>query len=118
MFMPASFRVDDRETLLAFMGRYGLATWISTGGGEVSATHVPLVVVSENERLLSHLTRGNPQWKSFGNTQALAIFMGSHAYVSPTSHVTGLAVRTWNYRRCSRIRCASPSFSRPNPENC
>ncbi|MGV2339885.1 MAG UNVERIFIED_CONTAM: hypothetical protein LVR18_39805 [Planctomycetaceae bacterium] len=33
MFIPTSFRVDDRETLLAFMGRYGFATLVSTCHG-------------------------------------------------------------------------------------
>ncbi len=97
MFIPASFRVDDRDTLLAFMGRYGFATLVSTCGGELCATHVPLVVDSENERLLGHLARGNPQWEGFGNTEALAIFMGPHAYVSPMWYGTGPAVPTWNY---------------------
>jgi predicted FMN-binding regulatory protein PaiB len=55
MFIPASFRVDDRETLLAFMGRYGFATLVSTCHGALSATHVPLIVDHENERLLGHL---------------------------------------------------------------
>jgi len=97
MFIPTSFRVDDRETLLAFMGRYGFATLVSTCHGALSAIHVPLIVDHENERLLGHFARGNPQWEGFGDTEALAIFMGPHAYVSPTWYATGPAVPTWNY---------------------
>ena len=97
MFIPASFRVDDRDTLLAFMGRYGFATLVSTCHGALSATHVPLIVDHENERLLCHLARGNPQWEGFGDTETLAIFMGPHAYVSPTWYATVPAVPTWNY---------------------
>jgi len=84
MFIPASFRVDDRETLLAFMGRYGFATLVTTSDGELHATHVPLVVDHENGLLLGHLARGNPQWEGFGDTESLAIFLGPRAYVSPT----------------------------------
>jgi transcriptional regulator len=97
MFIPASFRVDDRETLLAFLGRYGFATLVSVYQGELHATHVPLVVDQENGLLLGHLARGNPQWNGFGDTESLAIFMGPHAYVSPTWYTTNPAVPTWNY---------------------
>jgi transcriptional regulator len=97
MFIPASFRVDDRETLLAFIERYGFATLVSACDGELHATHVPLLVDHKNGLLLGHLARGNPQWEGFGDTESLAIFMGPHAYVSPTWYATGSAVPTWNY---------------------
>jgi transcriptional regulator len=42
------------------------------------------------------MSRANPQWKSFGDQEALLIFQGAHTYISPTwyGHVN---VPTWNY---------------------
>ena len=47
-----------------------------------------------------HVARANPVWKA-GAGEALAIFLGPHAYVSPSWYPskaeTGKAVPTWNY---------------------
>jgi transcriptional regulator len=52
--------------------------------------------------LIGHVSRANPQWRDFdGGVQALAIFLGPDAYVSPswyaTKRQTGKVVPTWNY---------------------
>jgi transcriptional regulator len=50
--------------------------------------------------LRGHVARANAVWKS-GEGEALAIFLGPHAYVSPNWYpskvATGKAVPTWNY---------------------
>jgi transcriptional regulator len=50
--------------------------------------------------LRGHVARANPVWKD-GDGEALAIFLGPHAYVSPNWYPsktqTGKAVPTWNY---------------------
>jgi transcriptional regulator len=50
--------------------------------------------------LRGHVARANPVWKK-AKGQALAIFLGPHAYVSPSWYPskteTGKAVPTWNY---------------------
>jgi transcriptional regulator len=50
--------------------------------------------------LRGHVARANPVWKA-GEGEALAIFLGPHAYVSPNWYpskaATGKAVPTWNY---------------------
>jgi transcriptional regulator len=44
------------------------------------------------------MARANPQWRSFPETcEALAIFHGPHAYVSPRYYATAPHVPTWNY---------------------
>jgi transcriptional regulator len=52
--------------------------------------------------LRGHFARANPAWKNLSpGTDALAIFLGPHAYVSPNWYPskaeTGKAVPTWNY---------------------
>lgn len=98
MFIPSSFRIDDRDTLLAFIERYGFATLVSTDpNGVPFATHVPLLLDRSSETLFGHIARANPQWEMFGDRESLAIFHGPHAYVSPTWYTIAPAVPTWNY---------------------
>jgi transcriptional regulator len=97
VFIPPPFRVEDRETLYAFMERYGFATLVSDCGGVPFASHVPLLLDRDGGVLLGHLARGNPQWEAFGGAEALAVFSGPHAYVSPSWYAAAPAVPTWNY---------------------
>jgi transcriptional regulator len=47
---------------------------------------------------LGHIARANPQVADLDRGgEALAIFLGPHAYVSPTWYTAGPAVPTWNY---------------------
>jgi transcriptional regulator len=51
--------------------------------------------------LYGHVARANPQWRTAPVGEALALFMGPDAYVSPgwyaTKRETGKVVPTWNY---------------------
>jgi transcriptional regulator len=52
--------------------------------------------------LRGHIARANPMWREYRNdTQALAIFQGPQAYVSPSFYpskaATGEVVPTWDY---------------------
>lgn len=98
MFIPSSFRISDRDTLLGFIERYGFATLASTDpNGVPFATHVPLLLDREAQLLLGHIAKANPQWELFGGRESLAIFHGPHAYVSPSWYTVAPAVPTWNY---------------------
>ena len=95
------FRIEDRETLVAFMRQHSFATIITHDAGASHATHMP-VLFREREgfpgTLVSHLARANPQWQHFENgEEVLVIFTGPHAYVSPAWYLTTPAVPTWNY---------------------
>ncbi|MCI0379014.1 MAG: FMN-binding negative transcriptional regulator [Gemmataceae bacterium] len=98
MYVPEHFRVQDRAVLFEFIERYSFATLITQVGCAPFASHVPLLLDRERDRLLGHVARANPHWRSFdGQAQALAIFAGPHAYISPTWYVTTPNVPTWNY---------------------
>jgi transcriptional regulator len=75
----------------------------STADGPV-ATPLPLLLdESEGPRgtLYGHVAKANPQWRMPPIGEALAIFMGPEAYVTPSWYVTkqetGKVVPTWNY---------------------
>jgi transcriptional regulator len=100
MYLPEAFRVVDREIVHRFIATYGFAVVVSQGREGPFATHVPLVIERDGDRdvLLGHVARANPHWRSFdGKNEALAIFQGPHAYVSPSWYATSPAVPTWNY---------------------
>lgn len=98
MYVPASFRVDDQETVFEFVERHSFATVVSVRAGVPFASHVPLMLDRGRNVLVGHLARANPQWDTFeSGDEVLAIFTGPHAYISPTWYTTGPAVPTWNY---------------------
>jgi transcriptional regulator len=95
MYVPDHFREDRSEVLHGAMRRIGFATLVTQG---LDANHLPMLL--EGNVLRGHVARANPVWKS-GAGEALAIFLGPHAYVSPNFYPskaeTGKAVPTWNY---------------------
>ena len=100
MYVPDSFNVTDQDEIEAFLQRYDFATLVSAAGGSLTATHLPVVVRREASGLIvaGHVARANPHWKTLdGATEALLIFQGPHAYVSPTWYANEPAVPTWNY---------------------
>ena len=100
MYIPPAFRVEDQETLHAFMQRYSFATLVTVEGGEPFATHLPLLldaVRGPYGTLRGHVARANPQWRQLATGSPLAIFHGPHAFVSPSWYEAELAVPTWNY---------------------
>ncbi|MBI1396223.1 MAG: FMN-binding negative transcriptional regulator [Betaproteobacteria bacterium] len=104
MYCPGHFRVSDADTLRAFMAEYPLAVLVTSVAGRPCVSHVPLLWEddgSESGRLIGHLARANPQCHVEGAIEAVAVFTGPNAYVSPswyeTKRVTGKVVPTWNY---------------------
>ena len=101
LYIPAHFRVDDRDELLGLVRDNAFGTLVSSGPGGLLVSHIPFIVERGDEgsvRLLGHVARANPQWKSLEAADAaLAIFQGPHAYVSPTWYEHHPSVPTWNY---------------------
>jgi transcriptional regulator len=105
MYVPRHFAEDRLEVLHATIAQTGLATLVTLGADGLTATHLPLVLdpaAGELGTLYGHVALGNPQWREFDPTvQALAMFLGPEAYVSPswyaTKQETGKVVPTWNY---------------------
>jgi len=101
MYVPKAFREDDVARLQGFLRAWSFALLVTDVDGVPSATHLPLVLDADGAgrgRLIGHVARANPQWRTFdGRREALAVFAGPHAYVSPTWYATAPAVPTWNY---------------------
>ena len=95
MYIPDAFREDRPEVLHGAMQLIGFATLVTTG---LEANHLPMLF--QDGVLRGHVARANPVWKT-GDGAALVIFLGPHAYVSPSWYPSkaeaGKAVPTWNY---------------------
>ncbi len=99
MYTPASFAMSDPSEIHAFLREHGFALLVTRGGGGLTATHLPLLLDAEagpRGTLLGHMARANPQWRDVQG-EALAVFSGPHAYVSPTWYEAPGTVPTWNY---------------------
>jgi transcriptional regulator len=100
MYLPKAFKVVDETEIDAFMQRHDFATVVSVAGGAPFATHIPVTVtrVASTLTIAGHVARVNSHWRSMdGTSEALVIFHGPHAYISPTWYATSPAVPTWNY---------------------
>ncbi len=95
MYVPDHFREDRTDVLQQAVREIAFATLVTPG---LDANHLPMLL--SDGVLRGHVARANPVWKG-GDGEALAIFLGPHAYVSPNWYPskaeTGKAVPTWNY---------------------
>lgn len=105
MYLPKHFKEDSLPALHRAIGEARLAVLITSGPAGIIASHLPMLLEPSpepNGRLLGHVARANPQWRDHdAASEALAIFPGPEAYISPawyaTKKATGMVVPTWNY---------------------
>ena len=101
MYIPKAFAITDGEALHACIEAYSFATLVTTVDGAPFATRLPMLLdrdAGAHGTLIGHVARANPHWRSFDSgAQALAMFDGPHAYISPRWYATAPAVPTWNY---------------------
>jgi transcriptional regulator len=101
MYLPAHFREDDLPTLRAFIRDHSFGILVTQHEGAPFATHLPFLYdeyPGPYGTLRGHIALGNHQWQDFdGEQEALAIFSGPHAYITPSWYEVELSVPTWNY---------------------
>lgn len=104
MYTPPHFRDDDIPGIHAMMQATRLCNLVTATADGLIGTPLPLILdetEAPNGVLYGHVARANPQWKTAPAGEAMAIFMGPDAYVSPswyaTKQETGKVVPTWNY---------------------
>ena len=100
VYLPPAFTETRTETLIEHIERYEFGTLVSHGKEGLIASQIPFLVERRDGGLClqGHLARANPQLADLdGEGEALAIFEGPHAYISPSWYQTGPAVPTWNY---------------------
>jgi transcriptional regulator len=96
MYMPSHFEEADRETLYGVIRDNNFGLLVTSSDGVPFATHLPFLL--EGDTLVAHMARANPQWRCFEQgAEALCVFHGPHAYISPRWYVGTRLVPTWNY---------------------
>ncbi len=86
------------------MRAHPLSTLVAQCESGLVANHVPVQTLDEPAPwgcIRGHIARANPLWRDYRGGQALAIFQGPQAYISPSMYPskekTGEVVPTWNY---------------------
>ena len=104
MYVPPAFREDDLAALHATMREVRLANFVTATDEGLVATPLPLLLAPEEGpygTLYGHLARANPQWRLPPTGDAMALFQGPDAYVTPSWYPSklehGKVVPTWNY---------------------
>ncbi len=104
MYTPPAFRDDDRTSLHDAIRSVGLATLVTHTPAGLVATPLPLLLEPDEGplgTLYGHVARANPQAALPATCDALVIFPGPDAYVSPGWYPSkaehGRVVPTWNY---------------------
>ncbi|HEX5090515.1 MAG TPA: FMN-binding negative transcriptional regulator [Nocardioides sp.] len=103
MYVPRFNALEDEGAIRAMVGAIGAGELVTVGeDGYPLATRLP--VVWEDDRLVMHVARANPHWRSVPadtDVPALVVVTDAEAYVSPAWYATkaehGRVVPTWNY---------------------
>jgi len=105
MYLPKDFKEERVPMIHEAIRQVRLGTLITLGPDGMEASHIPMLVDPEPApfgTLKGHIARANPQWRrATAGVQALAIFLGPDAYITPawyeTKRQSGKVVPTWNY---------------------
>jgi transcriptional regulator len=104
MYIPPAFRETDLPFIHETMRAAGLANLVTATANGVVCTPLPLFLdANEGEMgtLYGHVAKANPQWRETPTGEAMAIFMGPDAYITPSWYEgksrDGKVVPTWNY---------------------
>ena len=99
LYIPKAQLVDDRKFLHDFMDEYSFVDLV-TASPEIRVTHIPVFLdrgAGTYGTIYGHISRQNPQNKTFDGGNAVIVFRGPHSYISPTWYAKTEVVPTWNF---------------------
>ncbi|MGI4858622.1 MAG: FMN-binding negative transcriptional regulator, partial [Janthinobacterium lividum] len=104
MYIPPAFEENSLSRLHQTIEQARIAQLVTRGDAGLNATPLPLLLdAGEGPHgvLYGHIARANTLWQTTLDGEALAIFMGPDAYISPSWYPSkqrdGKVVPTWNY---------------------
>ena len=105
MYTPAAFVEEHPKAIAAFLVEHPMAQLVTMTEAGLVATPMPTLYEPSADglgSLVGHVARANRQWaETVSTVEALAIFTGAKAYVSPNWYPAkaehGKVVPTWNY---------------------
>ena len=104
MYVPDHFAMAETDARAHIRGS-DVINLVTVNSGVLAANLVPVLYDEERGNfgtLVGHVAKANPQWSDTDpNIDAMAIFPGTDAYVSPSTYASkrehGRVVPTWNY---------------------
>ncbi|MGZ8993917.1 MAG: FMN-binding negative transcriptional regulator [Burkholderiaceae bacterium] len=105
MYVPSHFAESRVDVLHDLIRTHPFGALVVLASDGIDANHIPFELDAEPApfgTLRGHVARANPVWRNFSTqVDALVLFQGAHAYVSPAWYATkkehGKVVPTWNY---------------------
>lgn len=91
MYTPPAFRIEKLPEMHDVMRAVRLAAFVTTTDQGLLATPLPLFLVPDEGEfgtLYGHLARANPQSSQSDVGEALILFTGPDAYVTPSWYAT------------------------------
>lgn len=99
MYLPEVFNVIERKKIVEFIENNSFADLISCRDNVLCSNKVPLFFDKENNVLLGHFGRENPQLIDMSESdEVLVVFSGLDTYVSPQWYASEAMVPTWNFQ--------------------
>ena len=101
MYVPAHFREEDLWEIHTLVRANPFGMLLTNSEKVPEVTHLPMMLETgeSKDSILGHLAFANPHaQKIIDGTEALAVFSGIHAYISPRWYVDTNQVPTWNYQ--------------------
>jgi len=104
MYLPSHFEEHRPAVLHALVREHPLGLLVTQGSAGLCADPLPFLLDADrgpHGTLRCHVARANPVWREADGHDALVVFQGPQAYVSPgwyaSKAATGKVVPTWNY---------------------
>ena len=101
MYVPRHFNLARLHEQHDLIDQYRFGTLVLSATARFEAAHIPFILDREAGplgTLRAHVARANPIWRLVeGSGEALAMFQGPTAYISPDWYATAGQVPTWNY---------------------
>jgi len=116
VYLPPAFTETREEVLVAHIERHDFGLLVTQGSVGLIASQIPFLIERRDGKLYvqGHIARANPQGADLdGAGEALAVFAGPHAYISPGWYQVGPAVPTWNY---ASVHAYGPARRIADPE--
>lgn len=101
MYVPPKHAVDE-EAAWKIVREAGAGTLVVQTPEGLQSVFVPVVVSADETKVLTHVARANPWWRSLTDgDEVLALFLVASAYVSPSNYPSRFenpgVVPTWNF---------------------
>jgi transcriptional regulator len=104
MYLPPAFKETELPFIHETIRSARLGNFVTCTASGLICTPLPMLLderEGEQGVLYGHVAKANPQWKETSTCEALAIFNGPDAYVTPSWYASkqehGRVVPTWNY---------------------